>query len=126
MRNALAAAVACAGFACIIQRGQNPSVGNRGLDALVFAGTAVGGAAINRNVTGECWASCPAGYACDRKSGVCEKLQCNCPADLVCERAGSETVCVQPRAKRERPIDDAGADASDAADAAVASDAATD
>jgi hypothetical protein len=75
--------------------------------AAVYAATGAGAAVVNRKVTGECYASCPAGRACDRASGLCEPIVCSCPADLVCERAGAETACVQPR--RSEEATDAGA-----------------
>ena len=41
----------------------------------VFAGAVVG-AGINRAATGDCWANCSRGYACDRERGTCVRAEC--------------------------------------------------
>lgn len=41
--------------------------------AAIFAGTAVGAVAVNRAVTGDCWAICSPGWYCNHKSGLCER-----------------------------------------------------
>ena len=41
--------------------------------AAIFAGTAVGATAVNRAVTGDCWATCYEGWHCNHKSGLCER-----------------------------------------------------
>jgi hypothetical protein len=110
----LGAVVIVAG--CIIQRGQ-PGGGSIGapndyVGAAVFAATGLGGAAVNRKLTGDCYANCQAGYYCNHDSGICERKTCECPADQVCERIGGENVCVQPLHRRED--EDAGRDAADA------------
>jgi hypothetical protein len=40
-------------------------------NAAIGTGIAVGAAAVNRAVTGECWASCRPGTVCDRATGLC-------------------------------------------------------
>jgi hypothetical protein len=46
--------------------------------AAVFAATAVGATAINRAVTGDCWAVCSVGWHCNHDTGLCDEDQ---PAD---------------------------------------------
>jgi hypothetical protein len=102
-------------FACIPNPSNNPSVGgaNDYVGGLVFAGTGVAATAVNRKITGDCYANCQAGYACDRDSGLCERIECSCPADQVCEIVGGRKVCTQRRRPPEEPLD-AGADAPEA------------
>jgi hypothetical protein len=40
-------------------------------NAAIGTGIAVGAAAVNRAVTGECWAACRPGTICDKTSGLC-------------------------------------------------------
>ena len=51
-------------------------------------GVAVGEAAIYRAVTGNCYAQCGRGYACDRKTGLCVQIECapGCPVGQQCVR----------------------------------------
>lgn len=44
--------------------------------AAVGLGAAVGLTAVNRAVTGDCWAICSPGYACDRQRGTCVRAEC--------------------------------------------------
>lgn len=99
--------------ACILQRGQKvPSAGrsNDYVGAAVFAGTGVAAAVVNRKLTGDCYAVCPRGYACDHDSGICERLECDCPADEVCDRVAGEIVCVQPPHRDQAEWADGGPD----------------
>ncbi len=43
--------------------------------AALFAGTAVGATAVNRAITGDCWATCSKGWHCNHESGLCEREQ---------------------------------------------------
>ncbi len=39
----------------------------------IAVGSMVGATAVNRVITGECWARCSKGWHCNHKSGVCER-----------------------------------------------------
>lgn len=41
--------------------------------AAIFAGTALGATAVNRSLTGECWAACSKGWHCNHDSGLCDQ-----------------------------------------------------
>ena len=43
--------------------------------AAVGAAFGVAAAGVNRAITGDCWASCRPGTRCDRKSGLCERIE---------------------------------------------------
>ena len=105
--------------ACIWQgRGQrDPALGgpNDYVGAGVFAATGVGAAVVNRKLTGDCYASCPAGYVCNHDTGVCDRRSCTCPADQVCEIVGGEVLCTQPRRRLESEIDASASEADAAA-----------
>src|SRR5688572_29280963 len=57
-------------------------------EAQAVAATAVMVAATgaNRALTGECWAACTPGYACDHESGLCVAGECSpaCPDTQTC------------------------------------------
>ena len=61
---------------------------NRHDVAAAGLGVAVGGAVVYRALTGNCYAQCGPGYACDRKSGLCVRLECapGCPMGQQCVR----------------------------------------
>jgi hypothetical protein len=65
-----AAALAALVAACAT--GSNAGYGAAGA---VLAGTIVG-TGVNRAVTGDCWAICSRGYACDRERGTCVRAEC--------------------------------------------------
>ena len=46
-----------------------------GAAAAVLTGTVVA-TGINRAATGDCWAICTRGYACDRERGTCVRAEC--------------------------------------------------
>ena len=51
--------------------------GSRGYPAAGLGlGTMVALTAVNRALTGDCWAVCSTGYACDRARGVCVRTEC--------------------------------------------------
>jgi hypothetical protein len=100
-------AFACS-LGCIVQRGQK----NDYLGAAVFAASGVGASVVNRKITGDCYASCPRGYACDHDSGLCEPKDCDCPADQVCEIVGGEKTCTQRRLRHEGDVEDGGVEES--------------
>jgi hypothetical protein len=113
LRASLAVVLLSGVAACILQRGQkDPAVGspNDFVGAGVYAATGLGAAAVNRKVTGDCYAACTTGYVCNHDTGMCEQRTCMCPADRVCEIVGGEVVCTQPRRAKEGAID-ASADA---------------
>jgi hypothetical protein len=115
LRGSAALVVASFAFACIVQRGQrDPSVSapNDFFGAGVFAATGVGAAIVNRKVTGDCYASCPSGYACNHDTGICERRTCMCPADQVCELVGGRVVCTQSRHRDEADLDASSEEAS--------------
>src|SRR5262245_60014744 len=93
--------------------------------AAVTAGIGVLAAGVNRSITGDCWANCPPGTACDRPRGVCVELPCRgqCPDGKKCQRVGSLYECMyegifdRPASGGSRDKDDAGVDAG--TDAAV-------
>ncbi len=41
--------------------------------AAVFAGTAAAASALHRQLTGDCYSACSAGWYCDRSTGLCER-----------------------------------------------------
>jgi hypothetical protein len=45
-------------------------------EASLGVGTALSFTAVNRAVTGDCWAQCALGYACERKRGLCVRAEC--------------------------------------------------
>jgi len=45
-------------------------------EASVGLGSALSFTAVNRAITGDCWAECSHGYACDRKRGLCVRAEC--------------------------------------------------
>jgi hypothetical protein len=55
-------------------------------EASVGLGTALSFTAVNRALTGDCWAQCSHGYACDRKRGLCVRAECvpECPEGEHC------------------------------------------
>jgi hypothetical protein len=60
-------------------------------------GFAVGLAAINRAITGDCWGRCSVGYICNRETGLCEPGECltACDVGSHCVRnSDGETYCV--------------------------------
>jgi len=65
--------------------------------AAITTGAAVAAAAVNRAITGECWAACPNGYGCDEATGKCVQLSCygDCPPDSRCIRRGGREECVR-------------------------------
>ena len=44
----------------------------QGPSALIFAGSAIAGAAVYRHATGGCWAACNSGWVCNVETGRCE------------------------------------------------------
>lgn len=111
--------------ACILNgHGVGAGAPNDYAGAAVFAASAVGATAVNRELTGECYAACTPGHACNRKTGLCEPIACHCPADLVCEIVGGDKVCVHPRPGPDKAVDSgapaATVDASAPRDAEVA------
>lgn len=63
--------------------------------AAVGLGLGVAAAGVNRAVTGECWASCAPGQACDRARGVCVPIPCGgkCPPDERCVESAQGERC---------------------------------
>ncbi len=45
----------------------------QGPAAAIFAGSAVAASAVNRKMTGDCYAVCLDGWHCDRESGLCRR-----------------------------------------------------
>ncbi|MFO0589325.1 MAG: hypothetical protein U0441_17440 [Polyangiaceae bacterium] len=43
--------------------------------AAVGAAFGLAAAGVNRAITGDCWAACRPGTRCDRKSGLCERIE---------------------------------------------------
>lgn len=41
--------------------------------AALFTATAVGATAVNRAVTGDCWAVCRTGWHCNHDTGLCDE-----------------------------------------------------
>jgi hypothetical protein len=92
--------------------------------------TAVAFTGVNRAITGDCWAVCSLGYACDRVRGTCVRAEC------VPECASGEQ-CIIEQDGRFRCIDtlgtitlsgkvpDAGSALSTPADAGAVADAAS-
>ncbi len=111
----LAASVACAACAAV-----GGTMGSTAVTALATNAVAAG---VLRAKYGDCVASCNQGTTCNRATGFCEPVSCStrCPADLRCERAGTEDICVaRPAAARDEIDREAPATASDAgADAAL-------
>ncbi|MEO6601172.1 MAG: hypothetical protein ABIQ16_14940 [Polyangiaceae bacterium] len=65
-----AAALAALVAACAT--GSNSGYGDA---AAVLAGTVIG-SGVNRSLTGDCWAVCSRGFACDRGKGTCVRAEC--------------------------------------------------
>lgn len=99
----------------------------------VGLGVAVGEAVVYRAATGNCYAQCGRGYACDRKTGLCVRIECapGCPVGQQCVREldGSARCAADHGAFTlgGRPRPDAGTatgSADDDADASIDPDAA--
>lgn len=86
---ALCVALACGG------RSSNYAAAGVGLGSLVTL------SAVNRAVTGDCWAVCSPGFACDRPRGTCVRAEC-IPECAVGEH------CVIEQDDRFRCMDDLG------------------
>ena len=98
--------------------------GNDYLGAAITAGAAVAGAAVYREATNGCWASCAVGEACDEVSGLCVPLACEggCPADLVCAWVEGKQQCVSSRratVDRLEPVEEAARPSSEARNPAL-------
>lgn len=81
--------------ACMPVASNGQTRANDPVGAAVFAASNVAGSAVNRKLTGECYAACTPGSSCNHETGLCERIACACPADQICERIGTEVVCRQ-------------------------------
>jgi hypothetical protein len=80
------------------------------LGAAVTAAAAVAAAAMYREASGGCWASCSRGERCDADSGLCVAAPCraSCKADHRCMWVEGAEQCVPPHAAdRLEPVADA-------------------
>ena len=70
------------------------SSGNTGQAAIATAVT-VAAVGVNRQATGDCWARCSKGYACDPESGTCVAGECapECVPPSRCTLVGIEFAC---------------------------------
>lgn len=64
--------------------------------AALALGAAVSATAIHRAATGDCWARCEPGLACDRDSGLCVKGGCDggCHGNTSCTVTPTGFACV--------------------------------
>ena len=85
--------------------------------AAIFAGTAVAATAVNRSLTGECWAVCSPGLHCNHRSGLCEKDKEMPPRNLAWrpdtlrDAAPESAVDAAPESPGDAALTDAGRDA---------------
>jgi hypothetical protein len=70
VRQFSAAALAVLVVACAAGSNAGYEAAGAGLAGVVI------GSGVNRAVTGDCWAICSRGFACDRQRGTCERAEC--------------------------------------------------
>ena len=92
--------------------------------AAVALGGAIVSTAVNRAMTGDCWARCRPGLICDRRSGECVPGECapGCPVGQHCVRDGDGSTRCEDHVGAvtfRGPGADAGVAAPTAADAAA-------
>ncbi len=62
--------------------------------AAVATTLAVGAAMVNKEING-CYSVCDNGYACNPRTGLCEKVPCGgCPVDMMCDIDQDPPACV--------------------------------
>jgi hypothetical protein len=64
--------------------------------AALGTGVMVGAVAVNRVVTGDCWAHCSLGYVCNHESGLCEQGECYpaCASGYHCAATSMGRTCL--------------------------------
>lgn len=91
--------------------------------AAVGAVFGVAAAGVNRAITGDCWASCRPGTRCDKKSGLCERIEMREEIPAPYPTVPHDSDGARPASSTE--ILDAGVTGDAASDAADDDDAAT-
>lgn len=96
----------------------------KGPSAALLGATAIGAAAVNRSVSGDCWATCSPGWVCNRESGLCEKVEGQDTGLRFIRRLETDAGATDSTADSTLPTAelDAGADTDEASPANDASD----